>query len=187
MSKFKDKVLRPSGISKKKVESEFGLKMLQKMGWSEDKGLGAEGAGIKECIQVSRREELEGLGYNAKKFVDDNWWKDSFNQALQKVNQHIKVPAAVDDDDSEESLEVSEDTKPVLKRKMVKKQAAEVDGKRPRQRSRSASKQNSRKQSVAAGRPDSDYDSEDETLFGAVSRKGLKQRRKAQAAEATEE
>ena len=185
MSKFKDKVLRPSGISKKKVESEFGLKMLQKMGWNEEQGLGAEGAGIKECIQVSRREELEGLGYNAKKFVDDNWWKDSFDQALQKVNKHFRapVPAALEDSEEEESQEVSEDTKPVPKRKALQKPPADPEARAPR--SRSGSKPLNRRQQTDSD-SDCEYDSADELRFAAVSRKGLERRRRAQTAQAQE-
>jgi hypothetical protein len=33
MGKFKDKLLRPSGVSKRKVESDFGRKLMEKMGW----------------------------------------------------------------------------------------------------------------------------------------------------------
>eukprot|EP01019_Chilodonella_uncinata_P002518 GABU01003320.1.p1 GENE.GABU01003320.1~~GABU01003320.1.p1 ORF type:complete len:124 (+),score=39.16 GABU01003320.1:2-373(+) len=91
MGKYKEKLLRPSGVSKRKVESDFGRKMMEKMGWKGDEeGLGAEGAGIKECIQISRREELEGLGYAEKRVVDDNWWKNSFNQALSKVSDALQ-------------------------------------------------------------------------------------------------
>ena len=39
-----------SGFSNKKFESEFGLKMLEKMGWKAGHGLGKNKSGIVECI-----------------------------------------------------------------------------------------------------------------------------------------
>jgi Pin2-interacting protein X1 len=41
-SKYRDRLLAGTGVSNIKFESEFGLKMLKKMGWSEGKGLGRE-------------------------------------------------------------------------------------------------------------------------------------------------
>ena len=182
MGRYKDKILRPSGISQKKVESEFGLKMLQMMGWNGSEGLGAEGGGIKECIQIGRREELEGIGYDTGKKVQDNWWKDSFDQALQKVNLHLKKPVL--DEESEESEESEEETKPILKKPQSKKKVVNVkqNGKVSRERSRSGSRVNSRKSSIGNGKKlgvsDSDYDSDDETVFRQVSNKGLNMRKK---------
>lgn len=38
--KFKDRVLKGSGVSHKKVESIYAKKLMEKMGWSEGQGLG---------------------------------------------------------------------------------------------------------------------------------------------------
>ena len=43
-------------------KSRFGFKMLQKMGWREDKGLGKNDSGSVASIKVSKREEGLGLG-----------------------------------------------------------------------------------------------------------------------------
>ena len=43
-------------------KSRFGFKMLQKMGWKEDKGLGKNDSGSVASIKVSKREEGLGLG-----------------------------------------------------------------------------------------------------------------------------
>ena len=172
---FRDKLLRPSGVSKKKVESEFGLKMLQKMGWKEDAGLGAEGEGMKECIQISRREELEGLGYAASRQVDDNWWKNSIDQTLKRVNALAKVIPK--HDSSEEEAEESEvETKPVPKKKGAVGKRSPRTEKTVRERSRDDIKKKAVKQ-------DSDYDSDDEEIFKAVAKKGMKLRQKATEAE----
>jgi Pin2-interacting protein X1 len=51
-------------------KSRFGFKMLQKMGWKEDKGLGKNDSGSVASIKVSKREEGLGLG-------------------MEKVKQHV--------------------------------------------------------------------------------------------------
>ena len=46
----------------KNDKSRFGFKMLQKMGWKEDKGLGKNDSGSVASIKVSKRAEGLGLG-----------------------------------------------------------------------------------------------------------------------------
>lgn len=46
----------------KNDKSAFGYKMLQKMGWSEGKGLGKNQDGMTEHLRVRKREESLGLG-----------------------------------------------------------------------------------------------------------------------------
>ena len=48
--KFKERLLASSGISNKSFYSEFGIKMLKKMGWKEGNGLGKEQHGMVDCI-----------------------------------------------------------------------------------------------------------------------------------------
>ena len=38
--KYREKLMRSSGISNVKVESEYAKKLMMKMGWTEGKGLG---------------------------------------------------------------------------------------------------------------------------------------------------
>lgn len=40
----------------------FGLKMLQKMGWTEGQGLGKDGSGIVEHVNIKKRADNLGLG-----------------------------------------------------------------------------------------------------------------------------
>ena len=42
--------------------SRFGYKMLQKMGWNEDKGLGKNESGAVSAIKLKKREDGVGLG-----------------------------------------------------------------------------------------------------------------------------
>lgn len=48
-------------------------------------GLGKKRDGIKECIQITKRYENEGLGKSYKK-MNDVWWEDSFNNVLKNIS-----------------------------------------------------------------------------------------------------
>ncbi|XP_048386265.1 PIN2/TERF1-interacting telomerase inhibitor 1 isoform X2 [Stegostoma tigrinum] len=67
-------------------ESRFGKKMLEKMGWSKGKGLGAREQGFTENIKVQIKNDTAGLG--AAKDHEDNWiaHQDEFNQLLSELN-----------------------------------------------------------------------------------------------------
>eukprot|EP01038_Epipyxis_sp_PR26KG_P010413 gene10413-13988_t len=64
-------------------KSGFGFKMLQKMGWKEDKGLGKNENGITNSVKIKKRED--GLGLGMKKLDGNNSWSEtatSFNDVL---------------------------------------------------------------------------------------------------------
>ena len=56
-------------------KSRFGFKMLQKMGWREDKGLGKNDSGSVASIKVSKREEGLGLGMEKVKSLSEIYSK----------------------------------------------------------------------------------------------------------------
>ncbi|NXI77094.1 PINX1 inhibitor, partial [Rhipidura dahli] len=67
-------------------DSKFGQKMLEKMGWSKGKGLGAQEQGNPEHIRVKVKNDVLGLG--AAINHEDNWiaHQDDFNQLLAELN-----------------------------------------------------------------------------------------------------
>ncbi|NXC35276.1 PINX1 inhibitor, partial [Campylorhamphus procurvoides] len=67
-------------------DSKFGQKMLEKMGWSKGKGLGAQEQGNPEHIRVKVKNNTLGLGANINH--EDNWiaHQDDFNQLLAELN-----------------------------------------------------------------------------------------------------
>ncbi|NWI74819.1 PINX1 inhibitor, partial [Dryoscopus gambensis] len=67
-------------------DSRFGQKMLEKMGWSKGKGLGAQEQGNPEHIRVKVKNDVLGLG--AAINHEDDWiaHQDDFNQLLAELN-----------------------------------------------------------------------------------------------------
>ena len=84
-----------------------GFKMLQKMGWSEGKGLGKESSGRLEPIPVSTKNDRSGLGDSMPKVsVDfkskakaDLWRKTQARFSKTSLSNVFNVE---DDDDVEE-------------------------------------------------------------------------------------
>ena len=64
--------------------SSFGYKMLQKMGWSEGKGLGKKEDGRVENVKVLRRTDTRGVGQEANLTGAAGWDAHSqgFNSCL---------------------------------------------------------------------------------------------------------
>ncbi|NXG01476.1 PINX1 inhibitor, partial [Sakesphorus luctuosus] len=76
----------PRNSAWSKDDSKFGQKMLEKMGWSKGKGLGAQEQGNPEHIRVKVKNNMLGLGANINH--EDNWiaHQDDFNQLLAELN-----------------------------------------------------------------------------------------------------
>lgn len=49
------------GVAKPKCTGGFGERMLRSMGWDAGQGLGKEGTGIREAIQVKKKEDTVGV------------------------------------------------------------------------------------------------------------------------------
>ncbi|NXC41519.1 PINX1 inhibitor, partial [Penelope pileata] len=76
----------PRNSAWSKDESKYGQKMLEKMGWSKGKGLGAQEQGNTEHIKVQVKNNTLGLGASIN--YEDNWiaHQDDFNQLLAELN-----------------------------------------------------------------------------------------------------
>ncbi len=76
----------------KNDKSRFGFRMLQKMGWTEDKGLGKNEDGNKDSIKIKKRSDGLGLGSisNTDSAGDVGWGSTatSFNQVLALLQKN---------------------------------------------------------------------------------------------------
>ena len=73
----------------KNDKSRFGFKMLQKMGWSEDKGLGKDESGVVNAVKVTKKAEGLGLGMTMDSSGNSSWGStaSSFNDVLQLLQE----------------------------------------------------------------------------------------------------
>ncbi|EEA08134.1 G-patch domain-containing protein [Cryptosporidium muris RN66] len=87
--KYYDKLSKGNGISNKQFTSGIGLSLLQKMGWTEGRGLGKDEVGIVECIQIKKKHDNLGIG--AKDIKSDmsywsEWWKETYNSVARELS-----------------------------------------------------------------------------------------------------
>ncbi|XP_066451018.1 PIN2/TERF1-interacting telomerase inhibitor 1 [Eleutherodactylus coqui] len=107
----------PRNSTWSKDESKFGQKMLEKMGWSKGKGLGAQEQGATEHIRVQVKNNTLGLGASSNH--EDNWiaHQDDFNQLLAELNDcHGTASAASSDNENKKSFSLEEKSKSSKKR-----------------------------------------------------------------------
>ncbi|XP_665264.1 hypothetical protein, partial [Cryptosporidium hominis TU502] len=72
--------------------SNIGINLLQKMGWTEGKGLGKEEVGMQECIQIKKKSDNLGLGAKVTRESSQDWsdwWKDAYNNVANKLSTNI--------------------------------------------------------------------------------------------------
>ncbi|EDW08238.2 uncharacterized protein Dmoj_GI19854, isoform C [Drosophila mojavensis] len=77
--------LCPRGKPLYEDDSRFGTKMLEKMGWTKGRGLGANEDGAQEFVRLRFKNDCGGLGYGER---DDQWTihDDSFNGLLKSLH-----------------------------------------------------------------------------------------------------
>ncbi|ESO04611.1 hypothetical protein HELRODRAFT_78689 [Helobdella robusta] len=103
--KVKQKLsINPQGLSWAKDESKFGQKLMEKMGWSKGKGLGAKESGNVDFVKVSLKIDKKGVGCSHQSA--NNWiaHQDDFTSILANLgnnNNNNNNAAAADDDDDD--------------------------------------------------------------------------------------
>ncbi|CAH2245616.1 PIN2 TERF1-interacting telomerase inhibitor 1 [Pelobates cultripes] len=107
----------PRNSAWSKDESKFGQKMLEKMGWSKGKGLGAQEQGSVDHIKVQVKNNSFGLGASVKH--EDNWiaHQDDFNQILAELNDCHGTPnPELSQDNEKKTFSLEEKSKSSRKR-----------------------------------------------------------------------
>jgi hypothetical protein len=84
------------GVHKATAYGGFGQQMLEKMGWSKGQGLGKEKHGMKEAIEVKKKEDSLGVSLKAALDVDQGHKADnSPTAAATPIAVAVAVAAAV--------------------------------------------------------------------------------------------
>lgn len=87
----------------------FGERMLQSLGWEKGKGLGKQEQGMKEAIEVKKKDDTLGVGGRPSTNWKDAWWEDAFNAAVKNVN-HGRTHSSSSDSSSSDSSDNDMDT-----------------------------------------------------------------------------
>ncbi|XP_033230189.1 titin-like [Belonocnema kinseyi] len=80
--------LNPRGKHWSEDSNKFGQKMLEKMGWTSGKGLGAKEQGMTEHVRVKFKDDSAGIGYS-KDEQDKEWThhQEGFNDLLMNLQK----------------------------------------------------------------------------------------------------
>ncbi|KAG8039467.1 hypothetical protein G9C98_008110, partial [Cotesia typhae] len=87
--------LNPRGKQWSDDSTKFGQRMLEKMGWTSGKGLGAHEQGVTEHIRVKHKDDQAGLGFSKDK--QEKMWTETqhnFSQLLQQLRAGDSPSAA---------------------------------------------------------------------------------------------
>ncbi|CAK9812908.1 PIN2/TERF1-interacting telomerase inhibitor 1 [Anthophora plagiata] len=78
--------LNPRGKQWSEDPNKYGQKILEKMGWTNGKGLGVNEQGMTEHVRAQFKNDMAGIGFK-KDHLDKAWTEhqDSFNDILQKL------------------------------------------------------------------------------------------------------
>lgn len=122
-------------------KSKFGYRMLQKMGWSEGKGLGVNEDGVKEHVRV--RKKLSNGGIGAEKDPTDAWKVPAqvacgFNDVLTRLSTshpHSRsvspdCGSATNEDNEKTDEKLTSTTKDKHKRSFFSRRAAQKNVRR---------------------------------------------------------
>lgn len=80
--------LNPRGKQWSEDSNKFGQKMLEKMGWTNGKGLGAKEQGMTDHVRVKFKDDQSGIGYSRDN-QDKQWTQhqDGFNELLMNLQK----------------------------------------------------------------------------------------------------
>ena len=68
-------------------QSKFGLKMLEKMGWEEGKGLGKDGTGMNSHVEIRPIVDNKGLGFESTDTTVQLAQQSAYDNLLESLNK----------------------------------------------------------------------------------------------------
>lgn len=90
------------GVVKASGFGGVGQRMMEGMGWSKGQGLGKEKHGMKDAIEVKKKEDTTGVGANSGYNWGAKSWENAFNQAAQAIGHESESSSSSDSSDEDE-------------------------------------------------------------------------------------
>lgn len=100
-------ILTPKGTSIANDDSNVGVQLLKKMGWTQSTGLGKDGSGILEPIRASSNFGRKGLGKGPMQSAVNMVQQAHFDIILQSLNQNSKSGESGEDTEEEMKPDLS--------------------------------------------------------------------------------
>jgi G-patch domain len=69
---------------------DFAKAQLEKYGWKEGEGLGANKTGIAKALKPGMKKDRLGLGADPSDEFTNAWWQKSYNEAAQNIEVEDK-------------------------------------------------------------------------------------------------
>ncbi|KAK9709118.1 hypothetical protein K7432_009256 [Basidiobolus ranarum] len=115
----------PNNLAWSTDTNKFGFKMLQKMGWTQGKGLGINEDGNTEHVKIRLKEDNLGVGADKKSI--DNWLgsTDAFSSLLEELNNRMAESEALEKTEESDNKDKEEEKKKKKKEKKEKKKKEE--------------------------------------------------------------
>jgi len=90
------------GVVQATAYGGYGERLLRTMGWGDGQGLGLDGTGIKEAIQVKKKDDTVGIGSKSTWNWEEKWWEKAFDSAVQTVKTADSDSSSSSDSDSDD-------------------------------------------------------------------------------------
>jgi hypothetical protein len=91
------------GVVQATAYGGYGERLLRTMGWGDGQGLGLDGTGIKEAIQVKKKDDTVGIGSKSIWNWEEKWWEKAFDSAVQTLKTADSDFSASDSDSDDDT------------------------------------------------------------------------------------
>ncbi|KAF9116602.1 PIN2/TERF1-interacting telomerase inhibitor 1 [Mortierella sp. AM989] len=148
--------------------NKFGFKMMEKMGWSQGKGLGAKEDGAQEHVKVRLKENNLGVGATKKSI--DNWLgnTDAFSKLLEDLNERVEKDSQENASKSSSENESEKSDSEESEKKSSKKSKKEAKEKRSKKEKKDKKEKKSKKNKKSSDDDSDSKSSEDKTCIAAA-------------------
>jgi len=168
--KYRDKLGSTLNESVAAPITGFALAQMEKMGWSDGKGLGKQESGITTHIKASKREDEVGLGQEKEKGKEvsekDRWWSEGMEGTMFRMAERKRRK-------KEKKLLKEKKTKKEKKSMKSLKSLKSLKSKKSKKKNKKFDTESSSSSSSSSSEPEIDSKKEDEDIMANFRSKGF--------------
>ncbi|PNH04765.1 PIN2/TERF1-interacting telomerase inhibitor 1 [Tetrabaena socialis] len=92
-----------TGLHKASGFGGLGQRLMEGMGWAKGQGLGKDKDGMKEALEVKKKEDTLGVGANTSGNWAQRHWEDAYDNAVQNINHAASSSSSSSSDSDSDS------------------------------------------------------------------------------------